>query len=171
MLLEQRLGGQPDSSNLPKERDSSPKPSEKVSPERDLISSSASTDIGLDMGSDPGALALFEPGSGSKQMPTLTPDLTTASTATSMAACICEGWQTKPGIFQNSYPQIPTPQWAIAPGHMPSLSVATADLVMPDIVLIELYVGRSAHQVPNNRISLNKTMGLTYRDAKRFTLP
>ncbi|KJK81384.1 hypothetical protein H634G_03403 [Metarhizium anisopliae BRIP 53293] len=138
MLLEQRLGGQPDSSNLPKERDSSPKPSEKVSPERDLISSSASTDIGLDMGSDPGALALFEPGSGSKQMPTLTPDLTTASTATSMAACICEGWQTKPGIFQNSYPQIPTPQWATAPGHMPSLSVATADLVMPDIVLIEL---------------------------------
>ncbi|KAF5139450.1 Sorbicillinoid biosynthetic cluster transcription factor sor4 [Metarhizium anisopliae] len=35
MLLEQRLGGQLDSSNLPKERDRSPKPSEKVSPECD----------------------------------------------------------------------------------------------------------------------------------------
>ncbi|KFG77661.1 hypothetical protein MANI_122483 [Metarhizium anisopliae] len=71
-------------------------------------------------------------------MPTVTPDLTTASTATSMAACIYEGWQTEPGKFQNSYPQITTPQWATAPGYMPSLSVATADLVMPDIVLIEL---------------------------------
>ncbi|KAL7803573.1 hypothetical protein V8C44DRAFT_369738 [Trichoderma aethiopicum] len=139
MLLEQRLVGQNDAPNLPQERDnlSCSTPSEKVSPEADLVSSSASTDIGLDacMGSAAGAFALFGSASGSDKMPPLTPDLTTASTASSMAACICKGWQTEPGIFSTSpFPQIPlTPQSATAPSRMPSISLAAADPVMPDV--------------------------------------
>lgn len=144
VLLEQRLVGQNDFVNIPQERDSlgCPTPSEKVSPEGDLVSSSASTDIGLDtcMGSAAGAFALFGSASGSDKMPPLTPDLTTATTATSMAACICKGWQTEPGMFSTSpFPHIPlTPQSAAAPSRMPSMSLAAADPVMSDVVLMEL---------------------------------
>lgn len=144
MLLEQRLVGQNDAPSLPQERDSlgCPTPSEKVSPEGDLVSSRASTDIGLDtcMGSTAGAFALFGSTSGSDKMPPLTPDLSTASTANSMAACICKGWQTEPAMFSTSpFPQIPlTPQSTTAPSRMPSISLAAADPIMPDVVLMEL---------------------------------
>ncbi|KAL6867816.1 hypothetical protein J3F83DRAFT_765749 [Trichoderma novae-zelandiae] len=139
MMLEQRLVGQNDALSLPQEPDSlsCSTPSEKVSPEGDLVSSSASTDIGLDMcmGSAAGAFALFGPASGSDKMPPLTPDLTTATTAASMAACICKGWQTESGLFSTSpFPQIPlTPQSATAPSRMSSMSLAAADPVMPDV--------------------------------------
>ncbi|PTB62994.1 hypothetical protein BBK36DRAFT_1128347 [Trichoderma citrinoviride] len=139
MLLEQRLVGQDDALNMQQERDSlsCPTPSEKVSPERDFVSSSASTDIGLDtaMSSTAGAFALFGSTSGSDKMPPLTPDLTTATTAASMASCICKGWQTESGMFSTSpFPQIPiTPQSTTAPSRMSSMSLATADPVMPDV--------------------------------------